>query len=489
MLRSFFKYSLVLGLALGMAERSFGFSLLGPYSTNQVQAIGYQLTGDIGGPMLLHEGYRWNSPVITYAYDASFLYYFGSNGVVAIEKAMKILNDLPAASQISPTELSKYPTDTQRLNYRASSLGLLDIKSIALGVLLEELGLASPDRWVWALQSRTVRTVGNTTITNYVVVKKNYDPITITPSSYVNGTLYTYRIREFTNPDYADAVEFPVDPLAISFTAVASLGDGSYSSFAPGGFYTGLTRDDVGGIRWLYHRSRFSVESAPVGITNGFLLSGSPWNPALYTNSISGGTGGISLPPWTPIGTNIIGTNAPGGGGTGTATNFVVTGLRPGQDKLTFVRVNYDSLLGQTFAYTNEYRDIVVTNGVMFEQTLQRYTTAPDIVFVAGDLGLNINGIPIMVTRTATANWQNNGALNSLVPGGGPGVIQGPVQISFSSVAPFLINQTPSFLSEANSFRVFAWGHFDGSTNPPIAFPENGGETLRWLEQQVGSGN
>ena len=49
----------------------------------------------------LGEEYRWNSPVITYTYDESFLNYFGSNGVVAIEKAMGILNAIPPASTIS----------------------------------------------------------------------------------------------------------------------------------------------------------------------------------------------------------------------------------------------------------------------------------------------------------------------------------------------------------------------------------------------------
>ena len=48
----------------------------------------------------LGEEYRWNSPVLTYSYDESFLNYFGSNGVVAVEKAMEILNSIPPASSI-----------------------------------------------------------------------------------------------------------------------------------------------------------------------------------------------------------------------------------------------------------------------------------------------------------------------------------------------------------------------------------------------------
>ena len=39
----------------------------------------------------LGEEYRWNSPVLTYSYDETFLNYFGSNGVVAVEKAIDCL--------------------------------------------------------------------------------------------------------------------------------------------------------------------------------------------------------------------------------------------------------------------------------------------------------------------------------------------------------------------------------------------------------------
>ena len=48
----------------------------------------------------LGEEYRWNSPIITYNFDESFLNYFGSNGVVAVEKGIDILNSIPAASVI-----------------------------------------------------------------------------------------------------------------------------------------------------------------------------------------------------------------------------------------------------------------------------------------------------------------------------------------------------------------------------------------------------
>ena len=58
--------------------------------------------GDIGGPMDIGDGYRWNVPVVTYGFDQSFLDYFGTNGVAAVEGAIQILNDLPPASSIVP---------------------------------------------------------------------------------------------------------------------------------------------------------------------------------------------------------------------------------------------------------------------------------------------------------------------------------------------------------------------------------------------------
>ena len=65
--------------------------------------LGYAQPGDIGGPMNLGQEYRWNVPVLTYAFDQSFLDYFGSGGVAAVESAIGILNSLPPVSKANPT--------------------------------------------------------------------------------------------------------------------------------------------------------------------------------------------------------------------------------------------------------------------------------------------------------------------------------------------------------------------------------------------------
>src|SRR6266446_3010274 len=218
----------VLLLVLGAVPIGLAFSLLGPFKAYQVQGLGYNLPGDIGGPMTLGEGYRWNLPTITCACDQSFIDYFGSNGIAAVDAAVKILNDLPPFSQITNDSSSLYinglrvPTDNAHVKYEAQALGLADLKSTALILLLEELGLAEPERWVWALRGRATVTVNGVTFTNYSTIKLNYDPITRQSSSYVNGALYTYTIEDpIGRLMYADAIELSADPLAFPFSSVA----------------------------------------------------------------------------------------------------------------------------------------------------------------------------------------------------------------------------------------------------------------------------
>src|SRR5690348_6817363 len=121
---------LALSASLGFGSRAHAFSLLGPYGINandgtvwQVLRIGYNEPGDIGGPMNAAAGeeYRWNTPSVFYAYDAPFLNFFGTRGVQEVEKAVRILNDLPPASQLN---VDDYPMTAERVNFRAAALGL-----------------------------------------------------------------------------------------------------------------------------------------------------------------------------------------------------------------------------------------------------------------------------------------------------------------------------------------------------------------------------
>jgi len=278
-------------ICLLVARPLQAFSLLGATETWQTQALGYNaLNTDIGEPKNLGEEYRWNQPVITYGFDNSFINYFGNEGVAAVDAAFAILNSLPDLSSIS-TNLSEFPLldpntgasttyrDARRINLRAEADGLIDLKSMTLGMVVEQLGLASPERWTWALGDR--RIVANNTATQYLVIERNFDPVTFSPSKYVNGNRYTYEVDEFAAPvQYADALESTVDPehRIHSFSSVANIVGGDTITLLPGIFYTYLTRDDIGGLRYLYNSDNLNWEPFPTGTqmytvdrSNGFI--------------------------------------------------------------------------------------------------------------------------------------------------------------------------------------------------------------------------
>jgi hypothetical protein len=483
MLQAFKKILALLILLCGVIKVG-AFSLLGPFEGWMTSDIGYNKTGDIGGPMNLGEEYRWNVPTLVYAYDSAFLDYFGQRGVEAVEQAIQILNSIPSISQFS-TDLSEFPLDTRRFNHQARALGLLDLKSFALSGLLEEMGLTSPDRYTWAIRQRVV--IAN--IPNYLIIKRNFDPVTLTPSSYVNGTLYTYQILQVrANPDEWEAVEIAVDPFAPSVTAVTSLlgqnalaptdfrGQATLSS--SGLFFTGLTRDDVGGLRYLYNRSNLNMENLPTNAVGGS-----------FGGAINVGGGGGGGSPWTPVPTS---TNAATGGGVGggagapvTVNTAVITALRPGVDKITFVRANYNSVLGGFFTNNVAYSDVFYTNGTARSQNVTKRLTAPDIVFSAAELPV-ANASPTIIARLNTASaFINNTGITSADSGlGGPGQIDSvvPVSITFGKIGPAFFN-APEGTQETAAFYAF-WGSFDGSTNAPIVYPN--GASIQDLERAIG---
>lgn len=249
------------------------YSLAGPIGNGgdawQTPVIGYGLGGDLNAPKNIGEEFRRNTKVLYYTYDANFLGFFGSNGVVAVDSAFSILNALTNVDKYS-TSLSEFPLETRHQNYQAQALGLLDLKSSALELMVEQLGLTDPIRYDWTLHDRDhiagapACPVGM----EYLVVQRNFD-ITSSPlnqlqySPYVNNVLYSYQILEACtggNP-LALAVPFSADPLADTYSPVASLGAG----IAWGEYYTGLTRDDVAGLRYLLTTNNVNWETPAPG--------------------------------------------------------------------------------------------------------------------------------------------------------------------------------------------------------------------------------
>lgn len=260
-----------------------GFALLDPIVGGdvwQVAAIDYndsiRAYSDFGGPGAIGEGYRRNTPVMYYTYDANFLTFFGTGGAAEGDKAFAMWN---AAFTNNPTgvtngldgystDLSEFPFYSKSVNYTAQSLGLADLKSVIFGTLVEQMGLADPVRYVWTLRSRTAgANCPNTT--TYMVIQRNIDTV-IAPaqqaqySSYINNVLFTYNIFENctgANP-LAGTTPIPADPYALNYAPVASMP----STFLDDGyFYTGFTRDDIAGLRYLYSSNNISTEDAALG--------------------------------------------------------------------------------------------------------------------------------------------------------------------------------------------------------------------------------
>ena len=290
------KRFLWIALLASGSQAAWAFSLGGPIGNNpkpsgagggqgdawQVPVIGYGLPGDLVAPKNLGEEYRRNTPVMYYACDATFLDYFGSNGVAAVDGAFAILNNVFTNNPTGMTKgldgyspsLSEFPLNAQAINYQAQALELYDLKSATMQAMCEQLGLADPERYIWTLHDRYEPPNWNCPAMEYLVVMRNFDP-TPTPlnviqySAYVNNTLYTYIIEEFcTGPNpLAVTVPIPKQPLDDTFTAVAGMG--LYRNF--GVFYTDLTRDDAGGLRYLLSSNNINFESP----TLGSILTGS----------------------------------------------------------------------------------------------------------------------------------------------------------------------------------------------------------------------
>jgi len=451
-----------LAVAVTLAANASAFSLMGPFASWQTAAIGYNLPGDVGGPMTLSEDYRITVPVLNYGFDGTFLSFFGANGVAAVNAAMGILNAVPAASAMSAS-LTEFPLQAiGPANATAANLQIRDLKSAALSTVLGQMGLASPERWTYTLRDRTV--VNNTT--NYTVIQRNFDPISLLPNNIVNGVLYTYTVAEPLLPgNFADAVETRVSG-NINNISVASVDEGG--GLLAGQFFTSLTRDDYGALRYLLRFNNVNTETLDANVT--LVDTRSPYAPFQGTNAQ---------------------TNIP-----------IAIARRPGIDRVSFNPIALDSLLGIVVrAVTNRYVDRYFnpTNNVLTNQTVQRVVNLPDILFAAGDLpppalGL-ISGATLV--RPTSTRWVNNSALPGNTVAGGAAILSGPgvipaalsnataIVIEFNTLGASRANFSGAgarFLDERSSTVNGVWGYFDATTIYSV-FPD--GVTIQDLERQL----
>ena len=271
-MRKLIKYFFWAGAFLLTLPVAWGFVPGGPIGNGgdgyQTPALDYGIRGEQLGPKNIGEEYRRVTPVMYYACDSSFLNYFGLVGSTNIDAAFGLMNIVLTNGVSSfSSDLSEFPLESQQFNYTAQALGLTDLKSGTFQLLVEQMGLANPDFYVWTLHDRIAGPNCPADI-SYNVIQRNLDFMP-TPfnqvqySPYINGTLFTYQIFE-TCAGLAGTRNSSVDPFGAVNTAVAS------QNLQSGGFFTGLTRDDVGCFRYLLSSNNINWENpAPSG---GLLL-------------------------------------------------------------------------------------------------------------------------------------------------------------------------------------------------------------------------
>lgn len=419
----------LLALFLG-PERVSAFSLLGPYESWMQMSNDFRWPQDpiydsstIGGPMCLSNEYRWNVPVVTYGFDRSFVDFFGSNGVAAVEAAIGILNRLPTASSIVTTN---YPLFSEVESPQDGGLSLLDLKSQTLSLLLEQLGLDSPTRYIYIARNWTNSELNPAYETDvngaagFNIANRNYDPETLESSTSVDGFDWGFDIVNLIDIGVPALAPVPYQKDVSQPAFYRAVAD---NILPTGYFYAELTADDVGGLRYLLSSNNVNFETLLPGIS-----------------ASDGGT-------------------------------LVDGAWRPGVEKVTFARQPCDSENGQFLPFTNQYTDIFVTNGVVARQQLQRVTSQPDFLFSAGDT-FTESLFASFFSRTGTSNWINNAMLNGKAAGAGPGVIAPPIRITFAKLGRYFYSQASENGSETNveEYTTF-WGSFDDSTNAPVIYP------------------
>ncbi len=502
----------------------------------------------LGWPVPVKEFYRWNFPELTYAFDSSFIRFFGHHGMQAVHNSFRVLNDYfepedAAYDGVSTLDLLRQYDQhfsTWRFNPSANVGNVTDMQTLVTGLLVNHMGLGNPHRYCYVIRDIINYLANDTTSRgDFHVTLRNYDPFTYHPSAVINGVNHSYYI--YSNPAYVagaggarpavfDAVEYAVSS-DNEFSAVAAIRD--VINFGglpwpqvaptvfrtPGVFFTPedsrnkpainttstvrdqprhtLTYDDAGGLRYLYRTNNVVFERLDASVT---LVTLANMNPPPRTTGIP-----PAVPPNSPFNTPqvrtitglVAATITPANSATGSirpqVTTIVRDGLRGGINKIRFNYLPYDSLLGSAYHTNNSvWTDVFITNALptdivpanppFFSQVVQRTTTRPDIIFIAQDLGVAGNVLPV-IQIPDTANWDNSMIASNTQQGAagrymGPGVIRPPaatsIQYIFTTRAPFhQVVWSGQQGIEGNMVTQFQWGWITNTgPNDFIRFPE-----------------
>ncbi|MST00770.1 MAG: hypothetical protein EXS29_05615 [Pedosphaera sp.] len=527
-----------------VARPAQAFVLIGLPSLNQNPTFNF--TDDMGAPRDIKQGFRWNIPNLTYSFDASFVTFFGLDGINAVNEAFGVLNDFFTNGSYSGVTAMDLVADGFRSNYNTTAINttaqnaqVMDIKSLVLGMLVNNMGLGNPHRHAFSINSVSTNLAG--TQWNFNVVLRNWDPITYTSSASINNVAYSYRLIHDAPPSVPvtiapsvmDMEEFTSDTSGDAWSAIAGIADAFYgntalfwtdtpSLYGFGVYYHKdnavgganeprhtLTYDDAGGLKYLYRTNNFVYESLDPSVvlvtpTQFLPITAIPVFPGptgrLFPDILGGNQGLIprrnlpGLPPGIPT-VSVLPAPLP--------PVLVDVALRGGQDTMQFHYQPFDSLLGVTFTATNQtWTDVFVsTNGQnvvssgnafvigqpslkFFTQTIGRAIFQPDIIFVADDLGVSPDGVPIAWDRTAATNWIDNSTNNigavllTTIPTG-PGIITtagAPIQYTFNKIAEgFEVIWSGEASVIGNTTPYSLWGHIFGPGSSDMTiFPNNG---------------
>ena len=361
----------------GMLPSSWAYSLGGPVGNGgdawQVPADGFGPPVDDVAPKNLGEEYRRNVPVVYYACDANFLDYFGSSGKMAIDSAFVVLNSAFTNNPTGNTtgldgyskNLTEFSLETRHFNFSAQALGLYDLKTFVLGEMMKQLGLADPVLYAWGIHSWTH--VGNVACPvgqEYLVVQRNFDYVSsplnqLQYSPYINDILYSYTIVEdCTGPNpIREAVPFSADPLADVYSPVTS----DFTDW--GVFYTGLTRDDVAGLRYLLTANNINWETVSADSLQ-YVITTNTATPVVFPPYLTGATNFIGSPN---VGYYTFTGNTNGGYGYGDLAAFLAFAKTNGPAALqaAYPGVLFNSVSNTVVIVTNATYSTYYTNAAV----------------------------------------------------------------------------------------------------------------------------
>ena len=351
-------YRLLTVILLCSMQSAYAFILMGPIDPAEntldlhdpAQALpagpftgvaSANMTDDLGGPKHIKEFYRWNTPHLVYGFDREFVRFFGEEGILAVNDAMRVLNDFfqPEDGQysgISELDLMRHGFggnySTYWLNVTAKNENLMDIKSLVLGMMVNYLGLGNPYRQMFTATNAWYADQLNAGSVVIGTTLKNFDPITLQPTDWVNGDQYAYRLIHDRVPGWLpdpnadnvsgvtlDMEEFTNSDSVNTYSAVSAIVDAFYgntdmvwtrvpSRYGFGIYYDGLnamggsfkprhalTYDDAGGLKYMYNTNTVVMEYIPYALVTpaDFTKTLQQYNLAPYSDPLKNRIAGV----------------------------------------------------------------------------------------------------------------------------------------------------------------------------------------------------